>query len=166
MVSEAVWRLRPQVGRALASWLRSVGWLVLFALLASCARQVAVTPSVSGPVTIPASDALRGTPAEVLLERAEEAQALGHWKAASLNLERAIRLAPASSWLYREMARLRLREGDARAAEGFARHALRNAPAEAARYRASLWRLLAICLANQGEQQAANQARQKANELW
>lgn len=136
--------------------------LVLLTLwLASCAHRLEVLPALG----VPEQDALQHTPAASLLASADEAAAAGREQAASLYLERALRLAPNSSWLYKKMADLRLAEGDAHAAEGFARHALRNAEADDNRYRASLYELLATCLARQGDAAGADAARQQAQRL-
>ena len=136
--------------------------LLLALWLASCASHA---PQLLPELSVPAQDALRGTPAESLLASADEAAGSGRDQAASLYLERAIRLAPNSSWLYKKMADLRLSEGDAHGAEGFARHALRNAQAGDTAYRASLYELLATCLTRQGDTDGADAARQQAQQL-
>lgn len=148
--------------QGLVRTLMRLGVLLLAVWLASCASHA---PQLLPALAVPEQDALRGTPAETLLASADEAASNGHDQAASLYLERAIRLAPASSWLYKKMADLRLGEGDAHAAEGFARHALRNAAADDKAYRASLYELLATCLARQGNAASAETARQQAQAL-
>lgn len=134
-------------------------FLVLW--LGACANRLQLHPALG----VPATDALHGTPAQSLLASADSSASAGHEQAASLYLERAIRLAPNSSWLYKKMADLRLGAGDARAAEGFARHALGNATAADKRYRASLYELLATCLSRQGDMTGADKARQQAHAL-
>lgn len=145
---------------------------LLALLLASCAKQV-LQPEVleaEGVVleqafTVPNQDALNGTPAESLLASADSALAQNKPASASRYLERAIQIAPRSSWLYKRMAELRLEEGEGYAAEGFARHALQNAPADEMAYRANLWKLLATCLAQQGKHDEAKLANDKADQL-
>lgn len=124
--------------------------------------QLPTPPSVN---QAPVDDALYGTAAESLLASATGARKEGRSQAASLYLERAIRIAPGSSWLYKEMAELRLDEGDAGGAEGFVHHALRNAPNDNESYRAALWSLLATCLTRQGKQEKAGAAEAKAKSL-
>jgi predicted Zn-dependent protease len=140
-------------------------WMVLLLpglLLVACTHR---GPLLQGALSVPAHDALIGTPAENLLDNANQAAQVDRQQAESLYLERAIRIAPNSSWLYKKMADLRLAEGDPHAAEGFARHALRNAPTEDVRYQASLWQLLSVCLMRQGETQKASDARARADAL-
>ncbi len=146
---------------------RQLGWSVLLAtlLLSGCSSLQQPTPTTfHGAPQVPANDSLIGTPAEVLLASADKAMANGNTQAAGRYLERAIALAPGSSWLYRQMSKVRLQEGNARVAEGFVRHALRNAPSDAG-YRAGLYRLLATCLVQQGEAAKADAALVKAREL-
>ena len=96
--------------------------------------------------------------------RAEQARAQGETGAASRYLERALTMAPNSSWLYRELALLRLEEGDGHAAEGFAQRALRLAP-DNDDYRAELWELVAAARAEQGDRSGADEARARAQAL-
>lgn len=154
---------------------RFVGLLAMALLLSACAggpfqplnESHTGTPGVVAPqsLMLPAQDAVRGNAAQSLLESADKAAAVGRDQAASLYLERALRIAPGSSWLYKRMAELRLGEGRAGAAEGFARHALRNAPDDDAHYRAGLWELVAICLERQGKSTQAAEVRQTAASL-
>mgnify|MGYP003143590121 CR=1 FL=1 len=88
----------------------------------------------------------------------------GQTSAAERYLERALNIAPDSSWLYKELAGLRLSEGDPRGAEGFALKALRLAP-DHDDYRAGLWDLVATARDRQGDKSGARQARSKAAAL-
>ena len=90
--------------------------LLAVLLLSGCA----VTPPAEKAEPVTADTELQGSPAMALLSRAEQARAQGETGAASRYLERALTMAPNSSWLYRELALLRLEEGDGHAAEGFA----------------------------------------------
>lgn len=151
--------------------LRQVLVLLLLCWLAACSVRPTVTvePEVLPELAMPAGDALRGSPAESLLARADEAVADGKLQAASLSLERALRLVPDSSWLYRRQAMLELQQGRMAAAEGAARRALQLADSgddkPARYYRANLMELLATALAGQGRQDAAADTRASAAAL-
>ncbi|WP_272974706.1 tetratricopeptide repeat protein, partial [Alcanivorax jadensis] len=104
---------------------RLVQLMLISMVLAGCA----VRPPVEEPAEpMTASQELEGSPALGLLSRAEQARQQGQTSAAERYLERALNIAPDSSWLYKELAGLRLSEGDPRGAEGFALKALRLAP--------------------------------------
>lgn len=125
--------------------------------LAACSS----APVVQAPVDVPAGDPLLGSPSESLWRQAVVAREQGELAAAGRLLERAVTLMPDSSWLYRELAELRLREDQPAAAEGMARKALRFAPATGA-YRAALWQLVATACSRQGDQACVDQARLEA----
>lgn len=135
---------------------------LLAALLSGCALAPTSPSSNQQPVT--AQTELAGSPALSLLNNAEQARSRGDMAAAGRYLERALGVAPDSSWLYQQLARLRLEQGDAHAAEGLALRALRLAP-DNNDYRADLWELVGACRAQQGNQSGADQARQKAGQL-
>src|SRR5690606_19272411 len=104
---------------------RSLQWLALVALLLSGCTTMPTAEAPHAPGT--ADTELAGSPAQPLLVRAGQAREQGPLAAAGRYLERALTMAPDSSWLYRELALLRLQEGDPAAAEGLARRALRLA---------------------------------------
>lgn len=135
--------------------------ILLAALLSGCA--LAPAPQQSSPPVTAQTD-LAGSPALSLLNRAEKARSQGNMAAAGRYLERALGMAPDSSWLYQELARLRLEQGDAHAAEGLALRAVRLAP-DNNDYRADLWELVGACRARQGNQSGADQARRQAEQL-
>lgn len=142
---------------------RLVRLIALTALLGGCALAPPADQAPTGePVT--ARTELAGSPALSLLERADQARASGDTAAAGRYLERALTMAPDSSWLYRSLAQLRLQEGDAHAAEGLALRALRLAPGNRA-YQADLWDLVATARTNQGNAAGAKQAREQARAL-
>lgn len=114
---------------------------------------------------MPAEDPLAGSPALSLVRAAESALQQGRPADAGEKLERALAMVPDSSWLYRLLAEQRLRRDDAAGAEGFARRALRHAPADQPYYEAALRELLATALARQGRQAAAEDARARAKAL-
>ncbi|KAF0802536.1 hypothetical protein A6D6_03987 [Alcanivorax xiamenensis] len=107
---------------------------------------------------------LQGSPALALLDRAEGARNQGNMSAAGRYLERALNMEPDSSWVYRQLARLRLEEGDAHSAEGLALRALRLAPYNPG-YQAELWELVATARERQGDKDGAREARKRAQEL-
>ncbi|GGJ75102.1 hypothetical protein GCM10007426_00140 [Alloalcanivorax dieselolei] len=107
---------------------------------------------------------LQGSPALALLDRAEGARNQGNMSAAGRYLERALNMEPDSSWVYRQLARLRLEEGDAQSAEGLALRALRLAPYNPG-YQAELWELVATARERQGDKEGARDARKRAQEL-
>ncbi len=135
--------------------------IVLTALLSGCALAPTGQQNAQ-PVS--AETELSGSPALSLLQHADQARSQGDLAAAGRYLERALGMAPNSSWLYQSLARLRLQQGDAHGAEGLALRALRLAP-DNNDYRADLWELIATCRARQGNQNGADQARQQAEQL-
>lgn len=137
-------------------WIRL---LVLGVLLSGCAVRGPDTPAE--PMT--ASVELEGSPALSLLHKAEAARQQGETAAAERYLERALNIAPDSSWLYKTLADLRLFEGDAHSAEGFALKALRLAP-DHPQYRAELWEMVATARERQGDKAGAEAARERAAE--
>lgn len=130
---------------------------MILAWLAGCAS----APQVQAPVDVPAGDPLLGSPSESLWRQAVVAREQGRLPAAGRLLERAVTLLPDSSWLYRELAELRLRQDQPQAAEGMARKALRFAPATGA-YRAALWQLVATACTRQSDQPCVDDARREA----
>ena len=140
---------------------RLIQLVLISVVLAGCA----VRPAVEEPAEpMTASQELEGSPALGLLSRAEQARQQGQTSVAERYLERALNIAPDSSWLYKELAGLRLSEGDPRGAEGFALKALRLAP-DHYNYRAGWWDLVATARDRQGDKAGARQARDKAGEL-
>tara|TARA_R110002073_G_scaffold334916_1_gene525594 strand:+ start:38416 stop:38883 length:468 start_codon:yes stop_codon:yes gene_type:complete len=114
---------------------------------------------------LPVQDPLNDSPAKSLWQSGVLARDNNNLAAASRYFERALSLAPDSSWLYRELAELRLRQGDDAAAEGLARKALRYAPSDPA-YQSVLWQLVATSRQRQGNEKGAESARREADMLW
>lgn len=142
-------------------------WVCLLALLLSaCATGPSemMTPS-HWQQAKPANDAILGTPAEALLQRAIRAKHAGNLRLAGHYLERAIGFANGSSWLYFQMATLRLAEGKPAIAEGFTHHAIRNANQDDGLYRARLFFLLSTCYQQQGNKAQAAAAQQRAQAM-
>jgi predicted Zn-dependent protease len=139
---------------------RLIGVLCLVGLAACSARP----PAVVLPMAMPAEDPLRGSAAESLWQQAVTARENNQLAAAGRYLERALYMQPESSWLYRELAELRLREGDPQSAEVMAQRALRLAPKRPA-YQAALWQLVATARTRQGNEAGADRARLEAEML-
>lgn len=137
--------------------------LILLAVLLVSGCSV-MPPAEEAQTPVTADTELAGSPALSLLERADQARDQGRMAAAGRYLERALTMAPNSSWLYRELALLRLQQGDPAGAEGLARRALRLAPDNDA-YRADLWELVAGARAEQGDPDGADAARERAETL-
>lgn len=135
---------------------------VLICLMFSgCASRV---PTIT-VFDLPKQDTLNDSPAMSLWESGVAARENNNVAAASRYFERALSLAPDSSWLYRELAELRLRQGDDAAAEGLARKALRYAPSDPA-YQSVLWQLVATARQRQDNESGAERARREADILW
>ena len=140
---------------------RLVRLVLISAVMVGCA----VKPVVDEPQEpMTASQELEGSPALSLLTSAEQARQQGDNSRAERYLERALNIAPDSSWLYKQLADLRLTEGDARGAEGFALKALRLAP-DHPEDQAGLWELVATARDRQGNAAGAKSARERAATL-
>jgi predicted Zn-dependent protease len=138
--------------------------LILLACLAGLAACASRGPEVVVPMEMPPGDPLRGSAAESLWQQAVLARENNQLGAAGRYLERALYMQPESSWLYRELAELRLREGDPQSAEVMAQRALRLAPRRPA-YQAALWHLVATARMRQGDEVGAERARREAEML-
>ncbi|MEY1663058.1 tetratricopeptide repeat protein [Isoalcanivorax beigongshangi] len=113
------------------------------------------------PVAIAAS-----SPTYSLLSAAQGARRQQDLGKAGRYLERALNVAGPgeATVLYRELAELRIQEGQPRAAEGLLMRALREAPAHD-EWRAELWERIAAVRAQQGNSAGAKDARQRADTL-
>lgn len=136
--------------------------LVGLLVAAGCATS---PPPDSGAVVMSEDDPLATSAARTLWQQALQARADNQLAAASRLLERALYMEPDSSWLYRELAELRLREGDPHSAEVLAQRALRLAPERPA-YQAALWELIATARLRQQDTSGAERARREAQLLW
>lgn len=142
--------------------------LVFMIVLASmCAAFVGCAARAPEAISfeLPKQDSLNDSPAKSLWQSGVTARENSNLAAASRYFERALNLAPDSSWLYRELAELRLRQGDDAAAEGLARKALRYAPSDPA-YQSVLWELVATARQRQGNEEGAESASREAEMLW
>jgi predicted Zn-dependent protease len=132
------------------------------ASLTACSGRLALEQAVS--TGMPKSDPLNGSAAESLWQMAVTAQENNQLAAAGRYLERALYMEPDSSWLYRELAELRLREGDAQSAEMMAQRSLRLAPPQPA-YQSALWQLIATARLRQGDSDGAARAQAEVEKL-
>lgn len=98
-----------------------------------------------------------------LLASADRALGAGDVDLASVNLERAQRLAPQSAAVYQRLARVRLKQSRPAEAEQLARKALAYASGPA--QQAELWRLIASARRQRGQQAAAQEAEARAATL-
>ena len=140
---------------------RFVRLILLTLLVAACATRAPQQQVFDMPKT----DPLRDSPAQWLWQSGVDARENNKLSAASRYFERALEVVPDSSWLYRELAELRLRQGDAAAAEGLAQKALRYAPDDPV-YQSALWQLISTARLRQGNSDGADKARQEADVLW
>ncbi|HET8731598.1 MAG TPA: hypothetical protein VFM34_10885 [Moraxellaceae bacterium] len=98
-----------------------------------------------------------------LIGAADSAMASGDVELASVNLERAQRLAPQSSLVYQKLAMVRLRQNRPAEAEQLARKALGFAGGTS--QQAALWLLIASARDMQGQRGGAQEARTRAAAL-
>lgn len=117
--------------------------------------------TVDEPVKLSSS-----SPANSLLQQAQQARQQGQYAAAGRLLERAISVSQSaeSAVLYREFGELRLEEGQARNAEGMFMRALRDAPANR-RWQAEIWQLIEQARQQQGDTKGAQAAQEKSQQL-
>lgn len=140
---------------------RLVRLICIAVLLSGCA----IRPSPLPVFDMPVGDTLRDSPAQWLWQSGVSAREKSNLPAAGRYFERALAVVPDSSWLYRELAELRLRQDNPSAAEGLARKSLRYAPDDMA-YRSALWQLIATARQRQGDEDGAEKARREAEMLW
>lgn len=106
-----------------------------------------------------------GTPLDgavlALLTTAEQQQQAGNLNEAAASIERAQRIAPGEPKVLYSLAVIRLKQGDAAAAEQVARRALSYTSEDQLELRSSLWEVIAQAKEQQGDQAGADQARQQ-----
>lgn len=127
--------------------------LILSATLVGCAR----LPSATAPIS-------ENTAVIALVEGAQADIAIGRLEPAGAALERALRIEPRNGALWHELARVRLRQGEAQQAANLA--AKSNALAgDNKALRAQNWRLISDAHLQRGDTGAAQQAAAKAAAL-
>lgn len=96
-----------------------------------------------------------------LLATAQQQQEANKLDAAAASIERAQRIAPSEPRVLYSLATVRLKQGDAAEAEQLAKRALSYTSADQTDLKSSLWEIVASSLDMQGDQAAADQARQQ-----
>lgn len=132
--------------------IRVASFLLLMLLLASCAA-LRPTPVMSE------NPAVLG-----LLEQARVDSAGNKLQSAVAGIERALRIEPRNPWLWQELAKLHLAQGDHTQAESLAARSNSWAGSDAA-LRAANWRLIAAARDARGDTDGAQAANARAAEL-
>lgn len=125
---------------------------VLLLLLASCAV-LRPTPVISE------NPAVLG-----LLEQARADSAENKLQSAVAGIERALRIEPRNPWMWQELAKVHLAQGDHTQAESLAARSNSLAGSDAA-LRAANWRLIAAARNARGDTDGAQAASARASEL-
>ncbi|MBU0620749.1 MAG: tetratricopeptide repeat protein [Gammaproteobacteria bacterium] len=99
-----------------------------------------------------------------LLDRAQLDSAAGKREAAGASLERALRIEPRNAWLWNELARLRLAQGQYAQAVSLAKKSISFAGGEP-QLLAANWRVIGKARVGQGDSAGAEQAFRQADEL-
>ena len=130
--------------------IRLAPFLVIL-LLASCA--------VLRPTPVSENPAVLG-----LMEQARADSAENKLQTAVAGIERALRIEPRNPWVWQELARLHLAQGDHAQAESLAARSTSWAGSDAA-LRAANWRLIAAARSARGDVDGAQAASARAAEL-
>jgi predicted Zn-dependent protease len=108
---------------------------------------------------------MSGNPAVIaLLDRAQTDNATGQREAAGASLERALRIEPRNSWLWQELAQLRLTQGQYAQAISLAQKSISFAGRDH-RLLALDWRVIGDARVAQGNSAGAEQAFKLATEF-
>ena len=127
------------------------GALMLLLLLTSC--------TVLRPTPVSENPAVLG-----LLQQARADSAENKLQSAVAGIERALRIEPRNPWLWQELARLHLAQGDHAQAESLAARSTSWAGSDAA-LRAANWRIIAAARSARGDVDGAQTAVARAVEL-
>ncbi len=119
-------------------------------------------PEPPPPIQPPPKQFRLSAASSALVSQAQTQSKSGDSVAATATLERALRIEPDNPLLWIELGRLRLRENNAVQAHGMGRKALALATGDPSA-QASAWRLIAEALKEQGRNQEASEAEQKAS---
>ncbi len=129
------------------------------------ATPLPAAPAEAGSETVTPPPPVSGNRAVVaLLERARQEAGSGRRESAGASLERALRIEPRNAWLWHELARLRLSQGQYAQAVSLAQKSNSLAVRERT-LQALNWHLIADARIAQGNPAGAAQARQLAEEL-
>jgi predicted Zn-dependent protease len=122
-------------------------------------------PAEAGSGTVAPLPPVSGNRAVVaLLERARQEAGSGRRESASASLERALRIEPRNAWLWHELARLRLTQGQYAQAVSLSQKSNSLAVRERT-LQALNWHLIADARIAQGDPAGAAQARKLAEDL-
>lgn len=124
----------------------------------------AVPPEAGGGTVVPPPPVSSNRAVVALLERARQEAGSGRRESAGASLERALRIEPRNAWLWHELARLRLTQGQYAQAVSLAQKSNSLAVRERT-LQALNWHLIADARIAQGNPAGAAQARQLAEEL-
>jgi len=129
------------------------------------ATPLPAAPGEAGSGTVAPLPPVSGNRAVVaLLERARQEAGSGRRESAGASLERALRIEPRNAWLWHELARLRLTQGQYAQAISLSQKSNSLAVRERT-LQALNWHLIADARIAQGNPAGAAQARQLAEEL-
>lgn len=139
-----------------------VSFVVISALLISCAGKPEMRQTPTPVVTTPSLPAPASEPAVVaLLDEADHHAARGQRDQAAASIERAIRIQPRDATLWHRLAKIRFEQGQFQQAQHLA--AKSNALAgNNKRLKAANWGLIATARTKLGNHDGAAKARQKA----
>ncbi|BEQ13266.1 tetratricopeptide repeat protein [Desulfoferula mesophila] len=134
--------------------------LSLALFLAACAGPSYTPPSTPPPPTAQASG---NSAVLALLDQAKTQAAAGQDASAGATLERALRIEPRNPYLWQELARVRLEQGQYRQAENLA--AKSNALAQGDRsLKAANWRIIGQARGKRGDLKGSRAAFEKAEQ--
>lgn len=132
---------------------------------ADSATPLPAVPSEASAEAVPPPPPVSGNRAVVaLLERARQEAGSGRRESAGASLERALRIEPRNAWLWHELARLRLTQGQYAQAVSLAQKSNSLGVRERA-LQALNWHLIADARIAQGDATGAAQARKLAEDL-
>jgi cytochrome c-type biogenesis protein CcmH/NrfG len=126
---------------------------VAILFLAGCA---VIQPGIPEP-----SPSSRNEAVIALLDTAHNQSSSGEFEAAGASLERALRIEPRNPFLWQELARVRLNQGQYREAENLARKSSTFAAGDK-NLRAENWRIIGQARTRLGDYQGAQAAFEKA----
>ena len=128
-------------------------------------QQDAIPPQTGEGIIVEPEPVVSGNPAVIaLLDRARLDTGAGQRETASASLERALRIEPRNAWLWHELARLRLAQGQYAQAIALAQKSVSFAGLER-RLQALNWRVIGNARVAQGNPSGAEQAFRHAAEL-
>lgn len=129
-------------------------WLVVLLFVAGC--------STLGPV-MPSPEPSTNSAVVSLLNKARAQSTAGQLHEASASLERAVRIEPRNPYLWQELARVRLEQGQYRQAENLAAKSNSLIAVDGA-MRKQNWRIIGQARTKQGDLQGARSAFDKASQ--